>query len=219
MLVRFWMAKSPVVATEEMNLEEALALMQRYKVRRLPIVRGENELQGILALSDLYPYMRPHSFNKARFPEEASEKLRNIPVATVMTPSPITCNRNATIEEIGDTMRRERIGAIPVVEGRKLVRIITEYDVLGAFAKIARAGSDSRRICFRIPDKDKLNIFYTIVTLCEKNELEILTLLTHVLPEESSHLVMLRVRGQKVPEFIDTLWRNHYEVLMTSLLP
>jgi CBS domain-containing protein len=29
------MAKSPIVATEEMSLEEALYLMQKYKIRRM----------------------------------------------------------------------------------------------------------------------------------------------------------------------------------------
>jgi CBS domain-containing protein len=45
------MAKSPVTATEEMSLEEALYLMQKYKVRRLPVVRGENDLCEMIAMS------------------------------------------------------------------------------------------------------------------------------------------------------------------------
>jgi acetoin utilization protein AcuB len=218
MFVHFWMAKSPIVATEEMNLEEALYLMQRHKIRRMPVVRDENDLCGIIAISDIYPFVGPHAMTKALLSEEVTEQLRNVSVASVMNKSPITCSRNATIDAIGVIMRREKIGAVPVLEGTKVVGIITESDILGALSNIAQIGSDSKRIFFRIPVMEKINTFYKIVSLCEQNELEILTILIHPIPEEHSHLVMLRVRGKKVPEFIDMLWRHHYEVLVTSMM-
>jgi acetoin utilization protein AcuB len=218
MFVHFWMAKSPVVATQEMNLEEALHLMQRYKIRRLPVVRDENDLCGIIVISDIYPFVGPHAMTKALFSEEVTEKLRNVSVASVMTKSPITCSRNATIDEIGVIMRRKKIGAVPVLEGTKVVGIITESDILGALSSIAQIGSDSKRIFFRIPVMEKINTFYKIVSLCEQNELEILAIMIHPIPEEHSQLVMLRVHGKKVPEFIDMLWRHHYEVLVTSMM-
>lgn len=217
MFVHFWMAKSPVTATEEMSLEEALYLMQKYKIRRLPVVRGESDLCGMIAMSDIYPYVGPHAMTKALFSPEVTEQLRNVHVASVMTRSPITCDRHATVDEIGLIMRRNKIGAVPVVEGIKVVGIITESDILEALSNITQTGSDSRRIFFRIPVMDRTNTFYKIVSLCEQNELEILTILIHPVPEEHSRLVMLRVSGEKVSEFINMLWRNHYEVLVTSV--
>lgn len=219
MFVHFWMAKSPIVATEEMNLEEVLYLMQRHKIRRMPVVRGENDLCGIIVISDIYPFVGPHAMTKALLSEEVAAQLRNVRVASVMTNSPITCSRNATIDEIGVIMRSKKIGAVPVLEGTKVVGIITESDILGALSSITQTGSDSKRIFFRIPVMDKINTFYKIVSLCEQNELEILTILIHPIPEEHSHLVMMRVHGKKVPEFIDMLWRHHYEVLVTSMMP
>jgi acetoin utilization protein AcuB len=218
MFVYFWMAKSPIVATEEMNLEEALYLMQKHKIRRMPVVRDENDLCGIIVISDIYPFVGPHAMTKALLSKEVTEQLRNVRVASVMTKSPITCSRNATIDEIGVIMRRKKIGAVPVIEGTKVVGIITESDILGALSSIAQIGSDSKRIFFRIPVMEKINTFYKIVSLCEQNELEILTIMIHPIPEEHSRLVMLRVHGKKIPEFIDMLWRQHYEVLVTSMM-
>jgi len=217
MFVHFWMAKSPIVATEEMSLEDALYLMHKYKIRRLPVVRGENDLCGMIVISDIYPYVGPHAMTKALFSPEVAAQLRDVHVASAMTKSPITCDRNATIDEIGLIMRLNKIGAVPVVEGTKVVGIITESDILGALSSIAQMGTDSRRIFFRIPVLERINTFYKIVSLCEQNQLEILTILIHPIPEEQSHLVMMRVRGEKISEFINMLWRNHYEVLVTSL--
>jgi acetoin utilization protein AcuB len=218
MFVHFWMAQSPIVATEEMTLEEALYVMLKHKIRRMPVVREENDLCGIIALSDIYPYVGPHAMTKALLSEEATEQLRNIHVASAMTKSPITCHRNATIDEIGAIMRRDKIGAIPVLEGTKLVGIITESDILGALSNIAQGEPDSRRIFFRISVMDKMTTFYKIISLCEQSNLEILTILIHPIPEEHSHLVMLRVCGKKVSEFIDALWRYHYDVLLASMM-
>jgi len=218
MFVHFWMSQSPISANEEMNLENALYVMQKHRIRRLPVVRAENDLCGIIAISDIYPYVGPHAMAKALLSEEVAKQLRNVHVASVMTKSPITCHRNATIDEIGVIMRRNKIGAVPVLEGTKLIGIITESDILGALANIAQREPDSRRIFFRIPVADKMITFYKIISLCERNNLEILTILIHPIPEELSHLVMLRVRGKDVAEFIGALWRYHYDVLLTSMM-
>ncbi|MFB3926816.1 MAG: CBS domain-containing protein [Syntrophales bacterium] len=215
MLVRYWMTESPWFAIEDMTLDEALGIMRRNRVRRLPVVRGK-KLIGIVALSDLYRYIEPRNQGKASLPEDQAGKLHNIRVGEVMTHSPFTCERNTSLEEVGALMRRKKIGAVPVVDRDELVGIITESDILGALASIARMGSDGRRICFRIPVAKKMETFYEIVSLCEKNRLEILTLLTHPIQGNASHLVMLRVRGDRVEEFIDTLWKNHYEVLVAN---
>ena len=88
MFVHFWMAKSPVVATEDMNLEDALYLMKRRKIRRMPVVRGDNDLCGIIALSDIYPFVGPHAMTKALLSEEVTKQLRKVRVGSVMTASP-----------------------------------------------------------------------------------------------------------------------------------
>ena len=218
MFVHYWMAKSPVVAREEMTLEDALYLMQRRKIRRMPVVRGDNDLCGIIALSDIYPYVGPHAMTKALLSKEVTEQLRKVRVGSAMTASPITCPPNATIDDVGVAMRRKKIGAIPVVVGTKVIGIITESDILSALSSIAQVGSDSRRILFRIPIMDKMSIFYKTISLCEQHEIEILTILIQAIPQEHGHLVMLRVRGKKVTDFIDLLRRLRYDVLVAQTM-
>ena len=92
----------------------------------------------------LYPYIGPRGLDRAELLADDATRLREIRVDAVMKKDPITCNRNTSIEEIGAMMRREKIGAIPVVEKDELVGIITESDILGALANIARMGTDGR---------------------------------------------------------------------------
>jgi CBS domain-containing protein len=47
------MSRDPVWVTEDMALEEAIALMHGYHVRRLVVVNEHKELVGVLSLDDL----------------------------------------------------------------------------------------------------------------------------------------------------------------------
>ena len=215
MIVRYWMSRSPKVATEKMNLYEAIELMRHHRIRRLPVVRGQT-LCGIVTLSDVYRFVKPYGLTTVILSELVVDELSRHTVAEVMTPSPLTCQPNAPLEEVGELMRKRRVGALPVLEDGQLIGIITESDVLSALVSIARYGIDGKRICFRIPEEEKKEIFSKLFALCEKYGLEILTLLTHPVQEDLSLLVMIRLRGERTAEFVQALWKIHYRILIVE---
>ena len=215
MIVRYWMSRSPYVATEMMNLYEAIELMRQHRIRRLPVVRGQR-VCGIITLSDLYRFVKPYALTTVMLSDAVVDELYRHTVAEVMTPSPLTCQPNTPLEEVGELMRKRKVGALPVLEDGQLIGIITESDVLSAFVSIARSGTDGKRICFRIPQEEKKEIFSKLFGLCEKYGVEILTLLTHPVQEELSLLVMMRIRGQRAPEFMEALWETHHRILMVE---
>ena len=215
MIVQYWMSQSPYVATETMNVYEAAELMRQHKIRRLPVVRGQT-LCGIIALSDLYRFVKPYALTTVILSDAAVEELRRHTVAEVMTRSPLTCQPNTPLEEVGELMRKRRVGALPVLRDGQLVGIITESDVLSALVSIARYGTDGKRICFRISEDEKKETFPKLLALCEKYGLEVLTLLTNPLQENSSLLVMMRIRGERTAEFMQALWDLHYRILLVE---
>jgi acetoin utilization protein AcuB len=212
MIVRYWMTHSPQTATEKMNLREALDLMNQHRIRRLPVLRLQSVF-GIVTLSDLYRFVRPSALTAATMPSDAANILQSHTVAEVMTSPPLTCQINTPLEEVGDLMRKRKVGALPVLQEGRLVGIITESDVLSALVSITRSGADGKRLCFRIPENDKKELFFKLVSLCEQYEMEISTLLTHPIREESSFMVMMRVRGERTAAFEQALWKIHYHIL------
>lgn len=48
----------------------------------------------------------------------------------VMTPEPVTVGRTATVTEAAKLMVDKKVGALPVLEGDKLVGIVTEGDLI-----------------------------------------------------------------------------------------
>jgi acetoin utilization protein AcuB len=212
MIVRYWMTEMPIGAVDEMNLFEVIGLIRKHGIRRLPVVRNQ-ELVGIITLSDIYRFGPPSLLLKEDLPDDLAEELQRQRVGDVMTESPITCEPNMPLEEAGLLMREKKVGSLPVMDKGKLVGIITGSDVLDALASITRAGDDSIRICLSIPAADKLDFFYDIVEFCRRYWIDLLTILTHPLKGDKRHLVMIRVRGFRSNDFIQALWDNNYQIL------
>lgn len=215
MLVRYWMSESPIVSLERTNLYEALGLMLKHDIRRLPVVSPENKLCGIVTLSDLYPYVNPVKL-KGELPAPDAENLRKHTVSEAMTRELVTCGPNTALEDVGALMREKKIGALPVLKEDHLVGIITDCDVLEALCGIARAGDNNVRICFSVPAGEKQNIIYDVVELCKRYRLDLQTVLVHPLKGSKRCLVMIRVEGLRMDDFLKALWDINYQVLIVS---
>ena len=51
-------------------------------------------------------------------------------VRDVMTPNPATVSERDSIKRVAEIMRREDAGVVPVVDGRKVIGIITDRDIV-----------------------------------------------------------------------------------------
>jgi acetoin utilization protein AcuB len=128
MIVRNRM-KSPVITIEaDRPLDAARALLQRHKIRQLPVV-AKNRLIGIITDRDL----------RATHPEGTT-------VNDVMTRDPLTVNPMASVDEAARVLRTRKIGALPVLEGTKLVGILSASDVLDAFVDLTGVGQPTYRL-------------------------------------------------------------------------
>lgn len=212
MFVRYWMTKPAKTVARETDLAQALEMMRKHKIRRLPVVQGGKVL-GMLTASDLYHFAGPHLAKMTSVPEHATDEMKKHTVSEIMSPDPFFCDPNTTLEDAGDAMRREKLGALPVVENGTLVGIITESDVLAALTKIARLDGNGRRVCFKIPTKEKSQFLYKIMDVCILNDLDILTVLTHPLGEETQ-LVMMRIKGESLDHLVKELRENNYDLLL-----
>jgi len=212
MLVRYWMAESPITVTPNTSLNVLLDLTHEHKVRRFPVL-NEGELCGIVTISDLYRIVSPKAVRAAILPDKYRERLEKHYVFQLMAKKIATCSINDHIEDVAYVMRKKKIGALPVLKNNKLTGIITESDILDAFVKIAAAGKDSKRISLTFPLKEKTKEFYQIVDLCHKYSVDILTLLTHPSEDNTMILMTLRIGGRNASQLVDALWKSHHQIL------
>jgi acetoin utilization protein AcuB len=118
------------------TIAHARALLERHRINQLPVV-VDGRLVGIVTdrdLRDAFPSVfEPDGSRKAN---PASICVRDVMTANVLTLPP-----GATIADAAQMMRRERIGAVPIVTGDRLLGILTRSDVLGAGLDAERGGA------------------------------------------------------------------------------
>jgi IMP dehydrogenase len=108
------MVLAPVTVRPGQPLREALATMREHDVSGLPVVEGDRPV-GILTARDI------------RF-----ERNLDQPVSALMTKELVTVSPGVTNDEARELLHKNRIEKLLVVDGGKLVGLITIKDILQA---------------------------------------------------------------------------------------
>ncbi len=214
MFVRYWMTHQPATITPGAALIDAMDLMRERNIRRLPVLEND-QLVGIVTISDLRQYIAPGQELKAALPRALEKTVSEISIVEVMTRQVITCSPDTLLEDAAELLRKHRISGMPVLQSGRLAGIFTESDYLRAMASIAHRG-EGRRICFRTAVAGKNESFYDLVNLCQKHGVELLSLSTQPVENGTHHLVLIRVRGTRVDELVEALWASHHNVLLAE---
>lgn len=105
----------------------AASLMDWERIRHVP-VEDDGKLVGLISHRAVLRLVARGHLERAR-----SEKVA---VREIMRPNPITVAPDTTTLEILQLMRDHNIGALPVVDGTKLVGIVTEHDLIAVSSKL-----------------------------------------------------------------------------------
>ena len=124
------------------SVQRARGIMEERRVNQLPVVI-DDRVVGIVTdrdVRDAFPSVFDHTPRRSR-PRVGAADPATIALEDVMSPNVLTLGPEGSVEEAARLMRRERIGAIPIVIGERLVGIITRSDVLDAFLALAGEGA------------------------------------------------------------------------------
>jgi acetoin utilization protein AcuB len=109
---------------------EAVGRMHRAKIRHLPVVDRDRRLLGIVTDRDL----RHHLFSPAVFPvlgmTSIDTLLKAALVADLMVTDVVTVGPDESLGEAARIMLEKKVGSLPVLEGGRVVGILTETDML-----------------------------------------------------------------------------------------
>jgi acetoin utilization protein AcuB len=137
LLVRSWMKPQVHVARPRDSIDHARELCERHRVNQLPVVE-DGRLVGIVTDRDLRDAF-PSVTEEAERPEDAHELTATLVVEDVMTRELLTASEDAGIDHAATVLRYERIGALPIVRGDRLVGILTRSDLLEALVPLVKA--------------------------------------------------------------------------------
>lgn len=124
------MSRSPVTIQPQATLAEARVLLDRKRIRHLPVVE-EGKLVGIITDRDI------------RSGASASS-LDRVTMSAAMARSVLTVTPETDIQEAAKLMLAHRIGGLPVLSKGELHGIITETDLVNAFVELLETATLER---------------------------------------------------------------------------
>ena len=134
----------------------ATTILRRYNISGLPVVNAKRQVIGVISEKDisraLGGSLRPrdalevlaHSKGRKAAIKHARNRegdmigdieasFRHVKVRDVMSQDPVMVSPNAPLDVAARIMQERRINRLPVVEGDRLVGILTRHDVLAAW--------------------------------------------------------------------------------------
>ena len=116
--------------------EDSLNIVERTfeskSFHHIPIVDTNNEICGMISKTDLLRLSAVRS--------EFSE-YRQIKVKDFMTPNVVVADPEITLVQVAAIFNENKFHAVPVVDGEKVVGIVTTHDVLSAVFDLEPASS------------------------------------------------------------------------------
>ncbi|MFY9177943.1 MAG: CBS and ACT domain-containing protein [Caldicoprobacterales bacterium] len=127
------MTSNPYTISPDQTVPDAQEIMQQHNIRRLPVLKN-GKLVGVVSKEDILRASPSQATTLSI--GEVNYLLAKTKVSKIMTKNPITISPNALLEEAATLMRDNSVSFLPVMDGDKLVGIITESDIFDAFIEL-----------------------------------------------------------------------------------
>lgn len=104
------------------RVEHILEIMTREQINSVPVLDDAGSLKGILVRSDIYRFMIDPGH------------YASCPVEWVMTRDVVTASPTDTLAETALRLLDHHIEALPVLDGKRVVGMVSEADLLRHYA-------------------------------------------------------------------------------------
>ena len=116
------------------SVERVAQLFEEHKFHHIPVIDKSNSIKGIISLTDvermkygksLFRNPDLETYNRVLFQSTLAEDI--------MTNKVVTLQSTDTIQRAYDYFKNNQFRALPILEGQKLVGIVTPIDLLDYF--------------------------------------------------------------------------------------
>jgi CBS domain-containing protein len=147
------MTRHVVSISPNASIAEAAHMMLSNRISGLPVVGDQGDLIGIVTEGDLLRRVETGTVHRrsrwlefligpgrlaSEYVQSHSRKVRD-----VMTPNPEAIGEDTPIENIVLIMEEKRIKRLPVIEGKKLIGIVSRANLIQALSTLSRNFNDT----------------------------------------------------------------------------
>ncbi len=120
---------TPVYSLRETDtLQNARVLMEQKRIRHVPIIGADNRFLGLITHRDVLANTVSHLANID--PATQAEIDAGIPLQEIMRTDVRSLSPDEPVREAAHILYHHKYGCLPIVDGGRLVGIVTEADFL-----------------------------------------------------------------------------------------
>lgn len=121
------------VTQPDCTIGEVTRDMTLHRFRRLPVV-SDDVLYGIITATDIMRHLGSREAFRRLSTGNVAEVM-GLPVRTLISGDLFTTSPDRSINGAAREMLEKNIGALPVIEDTRLIGLVTEFDLVRAFAR------------------------------------------------------------------------------------
>ena len=208
MRIRDLMSTNVVTVDENTSIHDAKRIMDAHKIRRLPVMR-KDKLVGLVTKHMLLE-ASPSPATSLSI-HELHYLLAKMTVKDIMVKKPYTISPDMPPEEALQLGQEMGYGAFPVMEGGRLVGMVTESDIVRLMTRVLGVRGQGKRIDIKA-SKDFGNM-QRIMEILDKHKTVLLSMMT--LPpehEDDDWLVVLRLQSEDAEPIVTELKSSGFNV-------
>jgi len=211
------MQKNPITISPEASFYEARAIIRDKGIRHLPVVDKDHRLVGLVTDNDIRGAAPSDATSLSV--HELHYLLGKLRVSAFMTPKNklITITPETIIERAAQLLHEHKVGCLPVVEGDKLIGIITETDILSHFVDLFGLNKMGTRLTIALEDKP--GQLHGILEVIKNFNVNIITVAGGTFKVQGKRLVVIRIETQDYQALVNGLEKAGYEVLSIDKWP
>jgi acetoin utilization protein AcuB len=176
MYVREYMNTRVITTSSDALIHDAAKIMSDHKIRRLPVV-DKGKLVGIITRDKIREIMPSQATSLSIW--ELNYLLAKMKVKNVMEKNVITVSPGTTVEEAAILGQKHAVGALPVMENKRVVGIVTTTTLYEVTTQALGFGKPGARL--HILECDKTGSTSEVIDIINKSGVKILSLF-HVIP-------------------------------------
>jgi acetoin utilization protein AcuB len=203
------MTKNPITVDSETPIAEAKRIMKEKNIRRLPVV-DKDKLVGMVTERMILEASPSPATSLSIY--EVHYLLSKMKVKEVMVKNPIIVSPDTTFKDALLLGQQKRIGAFPVVDKGKLVGIATESDLVRFITSIWGAKEDASTIIIEGVSQ-RFGLFKEVVSVIDKHEVPILSIMTYTAPGRVDCDLIIRVRTKEVDPLMRDLKKAKFKAV------
>ncbi len=209
MLVGERMSRNPVTILDTASIDDGIHLMRERKVRRLPVLDASGKMVGIVSDKDLLHAAPSPATSLSVY--ELHYLLAKLTIKQVMSSPVISVGAETPVEEAARVMADNKIGGLPVVQGDKLVGIITETDVFKILVELLGARTAGIRLTVAVTEGK--GVLAKISQALAELGANIISVVTYAGQDANQRLIMMKLSDCDAASVRDAVARLNVQVV------